>query len=467
MMSILIPGGILPAVYWARFFVLKYKRGKKIPLLLPLLFTCLFIPKITLLHVNPDHSMAGIRTDDLLALVMLIVSLRDAQTWKNRHILWGIGFLLAISASNLVSVFCGRAMGYDNAILFSVMFILRRFEYFAFALIGIRLARSSEHAEKEVLEAFTWMSVFHMLIALLQVAGLCNYAVMGFVDFCPDYWRKFAISTFNGHYEYGQFLCFGVAVYLCAFLRTKKAGWLGMTAASLGMIWLTKCRSLLLAGLLAAVLILFFSAWKIRKRWVRFSVLAGILLATAAGALVLTGTVKIGRFAVVNLKDYVKAWNYYMQTGDLRTYAEKVRSGAGWYRDMHVGIKDGSAVARIFKWGQAMDGFRQSPLFGYGPGVTEVIDGNYIKLLAETGIAGTLLWLGMYGYFLRAVWTERKRVIPARTVTYMMVSVLLGAAFIDMFEASKPMEMLWLAIGLTAGLAAGQGNNSRTGETSE
>ena len=42
----------------------------------------------------------------------------------------------------------------------------------------------------------------------------------------------------------------------------------------------------------------------------------------------------------------------------------------------------------------------------------------------------------------------------------MMVSVLLASFAIDMFEASKPMEMLWLGIGLVIGLSG-----AFTGET--
>lgn len=85
MMSILIPSGVFLAAYWVRYYLLTTKYGRKLPLILPLAFTCLFIPKITLIQINPDHSMAGIRTDDILTLVMLLISLRDAYTWKNKR----------------------------------------------------------------------------------------------------------------------------------------------------------------------------------------------------------------------------------------------------------------------------------------------------------------------------------------------------------------------------------------------
>ncbi len=81
MISILIPGGILLAVYWARYFLAEHRKG--IPLTVPLVFTCLFIPKLNLLEVNHLYSTAGIRTDDLLTLVLLVIALRDSYTYRN------------------------------------------------------------------------------------------------------------------------------------------------------------------------------------------------------------------------------------------------------------------------------------------------------------------------------------------------------------------------------------------------
>ena len=455
MMSILIPSGVFLAIYWARYFWLTRKQGKKLPLILPLAFTCLFIPKINLIQVNPDHSMAGIRADDILAFVMLVISIRDAYVWKNKKILTGLGFLLALSVSNFISIFVGRSMGYDNAIPFSILFILRRFEYFAFALIGVYMARKTEGIEKVALEEFTILSGFHIVIGLLQVAGVSNYATMGFLDFCPDFWQGFAISTFNGHYEYGQFLCYAIAIYLCVFIRTKKVWSLGMLAASLGMLWLTHSRTSLIVGLVIVVMILFFSAWKIRRLWVRIAVLAGMAAVMILSVLMITGTLKIGRFEGIDFDVYIDGYRYYMRTGDLRELNRLVRLdmdvgyGMGW----GVGI-DGSIGGRFYKWGCAMDGFHQSPIFGYGTGVTQVADGNYYKLLGEGGILGTVLWMGMYGFYMVTVWLQRKRVMMARSVFYMMVSVLLACLMFDMFEASKPMEMLWLAVGLVIGITS-------------
>ena len=459
MISILIPTGVLLALYWARFFLMKFRQGKKLPWILPLAFTCLFIPKITLIQVNPDHSMAGIRTDDLLALVMLIVSVLDVRTWKNKRILAGVGFLGALTAASIVSVLCGRGMGYDNAILFSIMSMIRKFEYFAFALIGVYLAYHTEGAEKTALTEFTIMSGFHMIIALLQVIGVCNYAVIGFLDYWDPSWANRAISTFNGHYEYGHFLCFGIAVYLCVFLRTRKPCWLVPVAANFTLIWLSSSRTSLIVGMLLTALILLFSLRKNTPGPLKAVAFGGIGLFFIAGILFATGGVELGRFGVINLSEYAETMETTLVNGNLPEYAQMVRAGISENTTIPAGIADADVYARFFKWGAAMDGFWQSPFFGYGTGVTEVMDGNYIKLLGENGIVGLLLWLGMFGYYMRTVWKARREVLPGRSVFWMMVSILLAGVAIDMFEASKPMEMLWLGIGLVIGLSG------RLGET--
>lgn len=465
MISILIPAGVFLAAYWARFFLLNKKYGRKLPITLLLAVTCLFIPKVTLIQINPDHSMAGIRTDDILAVVMLLISLRDAYTWKNKYILWGLGFLLALSVSNFISIFVGRSMGFNNAIPFSILFILRRFEYYAFALIGIYLARKTADIEKVALEEFTWISCFHMVIALLQVVGVCNYATMGFLDFVPDYWQGYAISTFNGHYEYAQFLCFGIAIFLCVFVRTKKQGWLVMLATSLGMVWLTNCRSLLIVAVLLIIIILFFTALRIRNRRLQISLIVILALILVFTVLVITGVINIGRFGSIDLEEYRAAWEYYKKYDELEVYVNYVRALTPVEYGMGFDITDGSAAGRFYKWGNALDGYRMSPAFGYGTGVTQVMDGNYFKLLGEGGLIGTILWLGMYLFFMVFVWLQRKKVIIARSVFYMMVSIALASFFIDMFEASKPMEMLWLAIGLIIGLKSLNPGNSDTTES--
>ncbi len=458
--SILIPSGILLAVYWGYWFLKDRKRG--VPLSVALAFTCLFIPKVNLIHVNRMYSTAGIRTDDLLALVLLIVSLRDSFTYKNRHIRWGACFLAVLTVSNLISMFIGRANGYDNAVLFSILSIVRKYEYFAFALIGIYVTRKTKNAEQTALEQLTWMSIFHVIIGLLQVAWLCNVANGGIVTNAE--YRGFAVSTFNGNYEYGQYLCLSIVIYVFYFLKAMKERSVrtmilsaGMILVSLVMAALTKSRTSLVIGIVLIVLILLFSVRKSSSRAMKLVAAAGVFVFLLTGTLFTTGTLKVGRFSVVNLSEYAEELRANIEDADLRGYVEVVRDDEIIEKKtVKSDIQDRSAAIRFNKWGAALAGFREHPVFGYGTGVTHVIDGNYIKLLAETGIVGTLLWLAMFVYFMHVMRKAGKRILPGKCAFWMMVSVLMASVFIDMFEASKPMEMLWLAVGLVIALDAGR-----------
>ena len=457
--SILIPAGILLAVYWIRYFGTERKKG--IPLSVPLLFTCLFIPKLNLIRVNRTYNTAGIRPDDILTLVLLVVALRDTRTWKNKYIRWGLRFLIVLSAANLVSMFVGRANGYDNAVLFSILSIARKYEYFAFALIGIYLSRKIDDAEKVFLKEITWMSWFHAVIGVLQVLGLCNVAAAGIVNNKEHI--GCAVSTFNGYYEYGQFLCFALLIYLCMFLRTCRRGSAGKSLFSAGMflfsfvmIFLSKSRSSLMIGILLTILVLLVSVRKIRNLPLKIGIFTGLALVATAGVLIATGAVDIGRFGSIDLREYAEVLEKNIENEDLRRYAAMIRDSETYqfeWQMVDTWITDGSASIRFHKWGAALNGFRQYPLFGYGTGVTRVMDGNYIKLLGETGIIGTLLWLAMYGYYMKVVWAARRTVVSARAVFWMMISVLIASLMIDMFESSRAMGMLWLGIGLVIGLS--------------
>ena len=115
------------------------------------------------------------------------------------------------------------------------------------------------------------MSAFHIVLAALQVLGKASYIVNG-AD-AGDYFQRAAVSTFNGYYEYGQFLCFGCAVYICEALRVPTgvrphggrvpvvpSRWVSvvMLGLSLVMLALSRSRSSLVIGVLLVLMAVFF-----------------------------------------------------------------------------------------------------------------------------------------------------------------------------------------------------------------
>ena len=450
MISIIPLSGAMLLLYWIRYVIRKRKEQ---PLAVPVLFTCFFLPKLNLLKVS-SISTAGIRIDDFLALGLLILALTDRRTWKNKMIRRGVGMLIVLSAVNLLSVVLSRMRGYDNQILLSVMMVIRKFEYFSFALTGIYIARRLKNPYKTFMEEFTLMSVMHLLPGILQVLGKCTYAVSGAES--PDFFQGIAVSTFNGYYEYGMFLCFGCAVFMCDFLKHRSGLSLAMVPVTMVMLVLSESRSALLVGFFLILLAVFLP---LRARASRPAMAIGgygLLAAAGAGLLLLSGLVEIrslGRFATVSLDSFLAYWKEVLiRWGNLPQYVNMVRTGYFEFDAiddlgyLHK-IADWSAATRFLKWGAALDGLRMYPLLGYGTGLTHVMDGNYFKLLGETGLLGTGLWLGFYGYFMHAVYKLRRQTRIGKALFLMMAGILINSLFLDMFEASKPMELLWMVVG--------------------
>jgi len=448
---------VLLGFYWLRWII--WKR-KEIPLVVPILFTCFFLPKINLIQVSA-LSTAGIRADDILALVLLLVAIMVPATYRNRAVKWGTLVLILLSCVNLLSVVFGRMQGYGNQVLLSILMVIRKFEYCSFALVGIYAARKVKNPYKVFYSEFTWMNLMHILPAVLQVFTIVSYAVNG-TDL-GDYLHGTAVSSFNGYYEYGQFLCFSCAIYICDLLsdREKARIWktripvsLVMLPITLVMLYLSKSRSSLVIGILLILIAIYFP---IRKTISRTRVIVGGYggIAIIAGVtILLTGVLGwsiAGRFTEGNTGG-LQTWRELLARGNLSRYVWMLRteyfefvaiSDLG-YLDK---ISDWSMATRLMKWGAALDGFRMNPLLGYGFGVTHVMDGNYIRLLGETGILGTTIWFVFYGGMMRFVWKARNCSRLGKAVLLMMLSILLNSVMIDMFDASKPMEMMWLLVG--------------------
>ena len=81
--------------------------------------------------------------------------------WKNRYIRRGIEILAVLSAVNLLSLASGLVQGYGNQVLLSILMIIRKFEYFAFVLIGAYAVRRRKMKDpyRTFMNEFTVMSL--------------------------------------------------------------------------------------------------------------------------------------------------------------------------------------------------------------------------------------------------------------------------------------------------------------------
>lgn len=111
------------------------------------------------------------------------------------------------------------------------------------------------------------------------------------------------------------------------------------------------------------------------------------------------------------------------------------------------------------EWPHAIEAFKKNILLGSGYGsVSLAVDNNYLRMLGETGILGTVSFFAIF----LVVGIYIKKTLPhvdSRMVRSLLLGVSAGivglalnATLIDVFEASKIAYMLWLLVGIIVGI---------------
>jgi len=106
-------------------------------------------------------------------------------------------------------------------------------------------------------------------------------------------------------------------------------------------------------------------------------------------------------------------------------------------------------------WPKALRAVEKNPLFGTGlSSIGLAIDNDYLRLLGETGILGTvaflLIFIRIYKSSLKVLKQNQQQseTIFSISILLFVLSLLMNAVFIDIFEASKIAIVLWILLGL-------------------
>ena len=119
------------------------------------------------------------------------------------------------------------------------------------------------------------------------------------------------------------------------------------------------------------------------------------------------------------------------------------------YKDRNISFTidgDRSFIIRISKWFDLIDLSMKYPITGAGVSISgEALDGNYTRILCESGIIGLILWT----LFIVIILIENKhsKYKYKSIVIFGMFTLLLQALFIDIFEASKIMMFYYFILG--------------------
>ena len=112
-----------------------------------------------------------------------------------------------------------------------------------------------------------------------------------------------------------------------------------------------------------------------------------------------------------------------------------------------VGVEPSNLI-RFFRWHLILDTIDDPAdvIVGLGPSfVGPSVDGSYLRFFADGGILGVLAWLALIVMWLR------KSPLWMVCVT---ISLLVGASFIDIVYAQRPMVLYWLLLAVALTTAA-------------
>ena len=332
-------------------------------------------------------------------------------------------------AVNLVATLLGTLMG---SVKYSGYFyVLKYVEYFVIYYMTVNNVRSREHAWRLVGAAFITAAIAS-LIGLAQVPSGERVSAPFEGDVSEP-------NTFGGYLLFMMAIAAGIALETERLrLRTQCVALLGLMAVP---FFFTLSRASYL-GLVPAFLIL---AWLTTRRrfmgaLVLFCIVCSPLLILAAPKAV---------------KDRV-AYTFREERGADNT----VRIGKLAF--------DPSTSARLISFRQAMEGFAQRPIFGWGVTGYAFMDAQYARVLVETGLVGfaAFAWLmivlfrnGMGVLATRGDPTERGLVLGFVAGFMGLLTHAIGA---NTFIIVRVMEPFWFFAGVVMMLPVLQREEAET-----
>lgn len=412
--------------------------------LINLLIICVALfPKINIVSVGT--SSAGIRIEDfLLALICALMFIFSKYNKKSKKI--DENFLLVKKIfylyffASIISTVYGIAKGYVSPIV-SVLFVVRKLEYFLMLYIGYYYGMKSTKINMNFLN-FT--VIFHFVMCVLQQVGLIGSFNRG--EMLTTLTQGRVSSTFNGAYELSAFLLLLLPYYLKKLIEPSKEKMKSIVYICLitFCIVLSMSRTSLIIEIAIIGLMLYkYDVLKNRKIVQSVFVISLMLILPLFIAI---PKIDFSRFENLNLKKTIYIFQY---TWKYKNFNKYILTGS-WYGNSIYTLNqfdamgyDGSLYQRVSHWMQLIDGWTTSPLIGVGVSVSgNSADGNYIKILVETGIIGLILWCILLKKIYMFLNKEKNWLL------FSYISVLLGSIFIDLFDSSKVIMTLWLLIGI-------------------
>ncbi len=480
------------------------------------LFFVAFIPlypKLPILDI--EQSWVYIRIEDfLVAMVSLVLciqflyrkKLSDSPLTFPIILYWTVGLVSLINA--LVFIFPNF-----GGILFpkvAIFHYIRRIEYLFLFFVGYEAIKARPTMTARVL----WVLGITVLIVSLYGFGQKFLGFPAFLTMNEEFAKGTPLrlpttarfpSTFGGHYDLAAYLVMTIPIIASMVFGAKK---LWVKAASVlvsvlalimllftasrvsfgvyliaisAMLWMQKKKLWILPVVVVSIIIMNFTSG-VSERYAKTLRFSDVVVDLSTGKPIGTldkleggqahlaesenpakETLPTGsEFIGVGANGGKKAGTVTMYSSkNLATGSGEISTMSGSFLIQKALVYDISITTRFQgQWPKAMAAFRRNIMLGSGYSALSVAaDGDYHRMLGETGILGTIAFLGIFAYAWY-LFATRIHLLTGIERSFTIgvfagfLGLLVNAVLIDVFEASKVAFSFYLLFGIAIYLLA-------------
>ncbi len=411
-----------------------------------ILIVIAFLPKVNLISFN--GTTTGIRIEDFLIVIitfflLLLMKSRKYNNNIDRNIRNIIKLYFLYFIISVISTIFGIMNNYVGGIL-TILFLLRKIEYFIVLFIGYEFVKTVKDREK-LLKLFDSFVFFNFIIVLLQYFGIVGASEMGkFVELSKE---SRLCSIFNGAYEFSAFLLLLLPKYAYELSIKQKNNIKNLIYIIMIFfcIFMSQSRTSLIIFFIILVMILLEANKKTLKKILLCFSFVFILIIILLNIKSIISF--LPRFDSLNIKNMLLTLKEAWYNRDFQRYINM-----NGYYELVRGINvDRSFNMRISKCMTLLDGFLKSPLIGVGLSIVKIsADCAYIRIITESGIFGFISYMSclIYIYKHRNIRDKEFSII----IKYSIITLLLSGIFIDIFDSSKVIMLFWFLVGFSCKL---------------
>ena len=468
-------------------------------------FIILF-PKLPLLDIFA--TWVYIRLEDILvvvaAIALLFVEIKSRSVSKTPltipiTIYWFVGFISVIVSLLFIGPHLANYFPH-----LTILHFLRRIEYMVLFFLTYRAFRRESGI-------WVYISILALVAVVIVVYGLAQkfFGFPAFLTMNEEFAKGIPLrlpptaripSTFGGHYDLAAYLVLTIPIFgslifgiskiwqkllffclalgsyiLLLFTASRVSFGVYLIAISSMLVWQKKKWLILPTVVVSFFLLNYISGASERfYKTFRFSdVIVDLSTGLPVGTLESIGDTS----AVVETQERpdeenlpkgsgfiavgsgsggktVKTIEVY-RTKDLATGSGEIATISGSFLIQKALVYDISITTRFQgQWPKAIAAFKRNIIIGSGFSTLSVAsDGDYLRMLGETGILGLVSFMGIFLYAFSIFYKQIDNLKPLSKsfvigVFAGLVGLLVNAVLIDVFEASKVAYALWFLLGI-------------------